>query len=59
VIAQGEAVSNPIGKVLEVREIGTARNQLSPVAASPPPGPRGRGGPLREGPPPPPPAASR
>jgi hypothetical protein len=59
VIAQGEEVSNPIGKVLEVREIGTSRNQLSPVAAAPPPGPRGRGGPLRDGPPPPPPAASR
>jgi hypothetical protein len=58
VIAQGDELSNPIGKVLEVREIGTSRNPLTPVGASPPPGPGGRG-PLRDGPPPPPPAALR
>jgi hypothetical protein len=58
VIARGDEVSNPIGKVLEVRELGASRNQLTPVGAPPPPGP-GRGGPLGDGPPPPPPAASR
>ena len=59
VIAQGNEISNPIGKVLEVRQIGATRDQLSPVAAPPQPGPRGREGPPRDGPPPPPPAASR
>ncbi len=62
VVAQGDEVSNAIGKVLEVREIGPTRDSLSPVAAPPPPGPAGPRGPgrrLREGPPPPPPAASR
>lgn len=59
VIAQGDEVSSPIGKVLEVREIGTSRNQLTPVEVLPPPGPQGRGAPLRDGPPPPPPAALR
>jgi hypothetical protein len=59
VIAQGDELSNPIGKVLEVREIGTSRNQLTPVGTPPPPGPGGPGGPLRDGPPPLPPPALR
>ena len=37
VIAQGDEVSNPIGKVLEVREFGTSRNHLTPVGAAPSP----------------------
>jgi hypothetical protein len=59
VFAQGDGVSNAIGKVLEVREIGPSRDALSPVEIAPPPGPRGPGRRLREGPPPPPAAASR
>jgi hypothetical protein len=62
VIAQGDQVSSPIGKVLEVREIGASRNQLTPVfpvGPLPPPGPPGRGGPLGDAPPPPPPPALR
>ena len=59
VIAQGDEVSNPIGKVMEVRQIGASRNQLTPVGAAPPLGPPSRGGSPEDGPPPPPPAALR
>jgi hypothetical protein len=53
VFAQGDQVSNAIGTVLDVREIGTSREQLNPIAPPPPPpGPRGKGRPMREGPPP-------
>jgi hypothetical protein len=40
VVAEGEATVNALGKVLEVRQIGPSREQLSSVDA--PPGPRGR-----------------
>ena len=53
VTALGDEVSSPIGKVLEVREIGPSRNQLTSVGAPPPPGPPGGGRPLGDGPPPP------
>jgi hypothetical protein len=53
VIAQGDVVSSPIGRVLEVRELGASRNQLTPVGESPPLTPPGRR-PRRDGPPPPP-----
>jgi hypothetical protein len=60
VVAQGAEVLNPIGKVLEVRAIGTSQSTLTPIDDAPPPGPRGR---LRapmpapdRAPPPPPPA---
>jgi hypothetical protein len=56
VFARGDGMSNAIGKVLEVREIGPSRDALSPVEIPPPRDPGRR---LREGPPPPPPAASR
>jgi hypothetical protein len=58
VFAQGDGVSNAIGKVLDVREIGPSRDALSPVVIPAPPGGRGPVRPLREGPPPPPPPAA-
>jgi hypothetical protein len=49
VVAEGVVFSNPIGKVLEVRQLGASRDELSQVQA---PGP-GRGGKKgRRGPPP-------
>jgi hypothetical protein len=59
VVEQGDEVSNPIGKVLEVRSIGASRGSLTPIDDAPPPGPRGRGRPPLPGPdaPPPPPPA--
>jgi hypothetical protein len=48
-IAEGIELANPIGKVLEVRQIGASRDQLNQVQA--PPGPGGKKG--RRGPPPP------
>jgi hypothetical protein len=47
-IAEGAEFANPIGKVLEVRQIGASRDQLNQVQA--PPGPGGKKG--RRGPPP-------
>ena len=58
VVAQGDEVLNPIGKVLEVRAIGASRTDLIPVDNPPLPGPRDRGQPprpRRDAPPPPPP----
>jgi hypothetical protein len=57
VVAQGDVVSNPIGKVLQVRSIGASRSTLTPIDDAPPPGPRGRAQPPLPGPdaPPPPP----
>lgn len=57
VIAEGTEVSNAIGKVLEVSQIGPSREQLNFVTA-PPPGPAGAAPPLPP-PPPPPPRALR
>lgn len=37
VVAQGDEVSNPIGKVLEVRAMGASRNQLVPINDGPRP----------------------
>lgn len=48
VVAEGVAIANPIGKVLEVRQIGNSRDQLNQVQA--PPGPGGKKD--RRGPPP-------
>jgi hypothetical protein len=50
VAAAGTELANPIGKVLEVREIGASRDQLDQVQAPPGPGPGGKKG--RRGPPP-------
>jgi hypothetical protein len=47
VVATGVELANPIGKVIEVRRIGSSREQLNQVQA--PPGPGGKG---RRGPPP-------
>ncbi len=60
VFAQGAILSTAIGKVFEVQQIGTSRDQLTPVDVPPgfPPGrPTGppRGGPGLVPPPPPPP----
>jgi hypothetical protein len=57
VIAQGDELVNPIGKVLEVRAMGASRAELVPVDGPPPPGPGDRGRPPRPRPdaPPPPP----
>jgi hypothetical protein len=56
VVAQGDELSNPIGRVLEVRAIGSSRTDLTPIDSPPPPGPRGRPwGPRPDAPPPPPP----
>jgi hypothetical protein len=60
VVAQGEEVSNPIGKVLEVRSMGASRGSLTPIDDPLPPGPPGRARPPlpgRDAPPPPPPPA--
>ena len=48
VVAEGTLFTNPLGKVLEVRQIGASRDQLKEVQA--PPGPGGKKG--RHGPPP-------
>jgi hypothetical protein len=48
VVVEGIELANPIGKVLEVRRIGSSRDQLNQVDA--PPGPGGKKG--RRGPPP-------
>jgi hypothetical protein len=50
VAAAGIELANPIGKVLEVREIGPSRDQLDQVQTPPGPGPGGKKG--RRGPPP-------
>ena len=55
VVAQGDEVLNPIGKVLEVRAMGTSRSNLTPIDDAPHPGPRGRVQPPAPGAPPPPP----
>jgi hypothetical protein len=58
VVAQGDEVLNPIGKLLEVRAIGASRAELMPVDGPPPPGPRDRSRPpppRPDAPPPPPP----
>ena len=47
-VAQGVELSNPIGKVIAVRQLGSSRDQLNQVQA--PPGPGGKKG--RRGPPP-------
>lgn len=59
VVAQGDEVTSPIGKVIEVRAIGTSRGNLTPIDDAPPLGPRGRVRPRLPGPgaPPPPPPA--
>jgi hypothetical protein len=60
VVAQGDEVLNPIGKVLEVRAIGASRAELMPVDPPSPPGPRDRNRPpppRPDAPPPPPPGA--
>jgi hypothetical protein len=59
IVARGVQVSNAIGRVLEVREIGASREQLTSIAPAPPPGPGFRGGPPQplpapDAPPPPP-----
>jgi hypothetical protein len=59
VVAQGDEVLSPIGKVLDVRAIGPSRANLTPIDDAPPPGPRGRLRPPIPAPdraPPPPPA---
>jgi hypothetical protein len=56
VVAEGNEVSNAIGKVLEVSQIGPSREQLNFVTV-PPPGPGPAGGPAP--PPPPPPSGLR
>ena len=58
VVAQGNELSNPIGRVFAVRAIGSSRTHLTPVDAPQPPGPRVRpGGARSDAPPPPPPGA--
>jgi hypothetical protein len=47
-VAEGTLLANPLGKVLEVHQIGASRDQLNQVQA--PPGPGGKKG--RRGPPP-------
>ena len=47
-VAEGTLLANPLGKVLEVHQIGASRDQLNEVQA--PPGPGGKKG--RRGPPP-------
>jgi hypothetical protein len=47
-VAEGAVLTNPIGKVFEVRQLGATRDQLNQVQA--PPGPGGKKG--RRGPPP-------
>ena len=42
IVAQGDGVTNAMGKVLEVREIGASRDSLTPVIAGPPPPPGAR-----------------
>jgi hypothetical protein len=55
IVAQGDELSNPIGRVLEVRAIGSSRTDLTPIDSPPPPGPRGRPwGPRPDAPSPPP-----
>lgn len=49
-VAEGEELITPMGRVLDAREIGAARDQLALVDSPPPPQPGG--------PPPPPPAGS-
>jgi hypothetical protein len=59
VVAQGDEVSNPIGRVLDVRAIGSSLDNLTPIEGPPPSGVRGRGwaqAPPPGAPPPPPPA---
>jgi hypothetical protein len=50
VVAEGTVLASPIGKVLEVRQIGASRDQLNQVEGPPGPGPGGKKG--RRGPPP-------
>ena len=45
VVAEGVELANPIGKVIEVGQIGSSRDQLNQVQA--PPGPGGKKGPPR------------
>ena len=47
-VAAGTLLANPLGKVIEVRQLGASRDQLNQVQA--PPGPGGKKG--RRGPPP-------
>ena len=57
VVAEGDQVMSPVGKVMDVTAIGATRAGLMPVAGPPDPGPRGRGkprGPRPDAPPPPP-----
>jgi hypothetical protein len=60
IVAEGDEVSSPIGKVMEVRAMGASRTELTPVDDAAPPGRRG-GRPPQPGPdapmPPPPPGA--
>jgi hypothetical protein len=56
VVAQGDELTNTIGRVLEVRAIGSSRTDLTSLDAPPPPGPRAAArGPRPDAPPPPPP----
>jgi len=58
IVARGNELSNPIGRVLEVRAIGSSGTDLTPIDSPPPPGPRGRPrGPRPDAPPPSPPGA--
>lgn len=52
VVADGVGFANNLGRVVDVRALGSSRDALVPVEG--PPGPRGRRGP----PPPPPPGAA-
>jgi len=50
VVVEGIELANPVGKVSDVRQIGTSRDQLNQVQAPPEPGPGGKK--ARRGPPP-------
>lgn len=50
VIAEGTELANPIGKVLDVRQLGASRDQMNQVQGPAGPGPGGKKG--RRGPPP-------
>jgi hypothetical protein len=54
VVAQGDELSNPIGRVLEVRSIGSSRTDLMVIDEPPSPQPRAPRGPRPNAPPPPP-----
>ncbi len=44
-VAEGTVLSNPLGTVMEVRQLGASRDQLSEIRGPGPGGPRGRRGP--------------